>query len=75
MGGPQWQGDYIQNIINNGIHVHGDNNTVVRQDGQGDRNIMTQSKSRYIILPIIELTLSLSSHEFTFPTRHSWRCA
>ncbi|EKM77174.1 hypothetical protein AGABI1DRAFT_108303 [Agaricus bisporus var. burnettii JB137-S8] len=44
-GGPQWQGDYIQNIINNGIHVHGDNNTVVRQDGQGDRNIMTQIMS------------------------------
>ncbi|EKM77910.1 hypothetical protein AGABI1DRAFT_129700 [Agaricus bisporus var. burnettii JB137-S8] len=37
--------DFIQNITNNAIYVRGENNTVVRQDGQGDRYIVTQIMS------------------------------
>ncbi|EKM77945.1 hypothetical protein AGABI1DRAFT_129734 [Agaricus bisporus var. burnettii JB137-S8] len=38
--------NHTQNIrIDNAIHVQGDHNTVVRQDGQGDRNIVTQIMS------------------------------
>ncbi|XP_006458931.1 hypothetical protein AGABI2DRAFT_177064 [Agaricus bisporus var. bisporus H97] len=35
--------NHTQNVrIDNAIHVQGDHNTVVRPDGQGDRNIVTQ---------------------------------